>query len=388
MAARKILCILATGLFLSCTSYKDIATERARRAETAKGDISVAVVWNTSFQATLFDEGITMAVSEINARGGILGRKLRMEIHPNVRQDEEQKIARTIAADPDIVAVIGHLESGGAIRASVTYQAAGLLFISPGATSPNLTDHGFSYVFRNIPSDSETGKVLAEFCVAKGYGNMVVIDDESEYGMALANIFEEKAAAAGIKILLRRSYFPWQADFRFMLHEIKDQGGDAILLGGDVPRAAEVIKQARQMGIKLPFIGGDGLDTGDLWKIAGYAAEGTIVSTIFNPTDADPNTQLFSGNFLQRYGITPDTWAALGYDAVYLLDDAYTKAGSTVPVVAASFLRFIADRHSVMGLYSFTKTGDVTGKNFFFKVFRKVLRGGKFKYLPDRIEGN
>jgi branched-chain amino acid transport system substrate-binding protein len=374
---------LAVVSFLSCTSYKDLENERARRAETAKGDILAAVVLNTPFRDTLLDEGIEMAVTEINARGGILGRKLRMEIHPNVSQNEEQKIARTIAADPNIVAVIGHLESSGAIPVSVTYQEAGLLFISPGATSPGLTDHGFPYVFRNIPSDYETGKVLAEYCLANGFRNMVVIDDESEYGQTLANIFEEKAAAGGIKILLRRSYFPWQSDFRSMLHEIKNKGGGAIFLGADLPKAAEVIKQARQMGIKIPFIGGDGLDSVDLWKIAGNAAEGTIVSTIFNPTDADPNTQLFSKNFLKRYGTLPDTWAALGYDAVYLLDTIYTEAGSTVPVVAASFLRFIADRHSVMGVYSFTKAGDVTGNKFYFKVFR----GGKFEYLPERIEG-
>jgi branched-chain amino acid transport system substrate-binding protein len=384
VAARKLLCILAVVSFFSCTSYKDLEKERARRAETAKGDILVAVVLNTPFRETLFDEGIEMAVTEINARGGILGRRLRMEIHPNVPRNEEQKIARTIAADPNIVAVIGHFESSGAIPVSVTYQEAGLLFISTGATSPSLTDHGFSNVFRNIPSDNETGKALAEYCVANGFRNMVVIDDESEYGVTLANIFEEKAAAGGIKILLRRSYFSWQNDFRPMLHEIKDRGGGAIFLGADVPKAAEVIKQARQMGIKIPFIGGDGLDTADLWKIAGNAAEGTIVSTIFNPTDADPKTQLFSKNFLKRCGASPDTWAALGYDAVYLLDAAYTMAGSTVPVVAASFLRFIADRHSVMGVYSFTKTGDVTGNKFYFK----VSRGGKFEYLPERIEGD
>jgi branched-chain amino acid transport system substrate-binding protein len=384
VAARKLLCILAVALFLSCTSYKDLAKERARRAETAKGDISVAVVLNTPFRETLFDEGIEMAVTEINARGGILGRRLWMAMHPNVPRDKEQKIARTIAADANIVAVIGHLESDGAIPVSVTYQEAGLLFISTGATSPSLTDHGFPYVFRNIPSDSETGKVLAKFCVTKGFRNMVMIDDESEYGVTLTNIFVEKAAAAGIKILLRRSYFPWQTDFRSMLHDIKDQGADAIFLGADVPKAAEVIKQARQMGIKIPFIGGDGLDTDDLWKIAGNAAEDTIISTIFNPTDADPNTQLFSENFLKRYGTLPDMWAALGYDAVSLLDTTYTKAGSTAPIVAASFLRFIADRQSVMGIYSFTKTGDITDKKFYFKVFRD----GKFEYLPERIEGN
>jgi branched-chain amino acid transport system substrate-binding protein len=337
----------------------------------------IAMVWNEPIGATLFDEGVIMAVAEINAQGGISGRQLRLVIHSDVPPEKELETARSIAADPDVVAVIGHPTSGTAIPVSVVYQRSGLLFISSGATSPNLTNHGFHYVFRNIPSDIETGRVLAEFSVARGFRKMVVIDDESEYGNTLANIFVENAARSGIEILLRKSYYPWQTDFSYMINDIKDRGGDAIFLGGSVPQAAEVIKQAREMGVGIPFIGGDGLDEPVLWEIAGSAAEGTIVSTIFNSEDSDPNTQIFAKNFQGRYGIAPDTWSALGYDAIYLLNDVFRTAGSTVPLVVASFMRFIEDRHSVMGRYSFTKEGDIIGKRFFFK----VVRNGKFEYV-------
>lgn len=384
MRIRLLLSILAVLSFLSCTSYQDLKNERAHRAHEAKDDVVVAAVWNSSFRQTLFEEGVKMAAAQINARGGILGRHLRLKIYAAVPRARETEMARRLAADPDVAAVIGHPVSGTAVPVSVTYQQAGLLFISTGAETPNLTNHGFPYVFRNVPSNIETGKVLAEFCVAKRFRKMVVIDDESEYGVTLANIFVEKAAAAGIKILLRRSYFPWQTEFSYMLHDIKDQNCDAIFLGGSVPQAAEVIKQARQMGIKIPFIGGDGLDTSTLQKIAGKAAEGTIVSTIFDPEDADPDTQRFVKNFRGRYGTDPDVWAALGYDAIDLLNDAYMQARSTVPIVAASFLRFIENRHSVMGTYSFSRNGDITGKKYFFK----VVRNGKFEYLPNRIEGD
>ena len=385
VTARILLSIVALLSCLSCTSYKRLDDERAKKAEAAKGDVVVAAVWDIPSEGTFFEEGIKMAAAEINARGGILGRKLRVEMYIDVLQPaREREVARTIAADPNVVAVIGHPLSGIAIPVSLTYQEAGLLFISAGATSPNLTSHGFSCVFRNIPSEIETGKVLAEFSETKGFKKIVVIDDESEYGITLANIFIEKASGAGIQILFRRSYFPWQTDFRSMLHDIKAQGGDAIFLGGMVPQAAEVIKQARQMGITIPFIGGDGLDQPTLWRIAGSAAEGTIVSTIFNPQDRDPDTRRFVENFQKHYGAVPDTWAALGYDAVNLLEEAYNLAGSTVPIVAASFLRFIENRKSVLGTYSFTGNGDIVGKKFFFK----VVRDGKFEYLNHQVEGD
>lgn len=377
MTARILLGVLTVLFFLACTSHENMEKERADRAERAKGDIVIAMVWNQPSGPTLFQEGAIMAVAEINARGGIFGRTLRMEPHCDVPHAKEHEVARTIAANPNVVAVIGHPTSGTAIPISLTYQAAGLLFISTGATSPNLTNHGFSYVFRNIPSDIQTGEVLAKFSAKSGFKNMVVIDDESEYGVTLANNFVENAAAAGIEILVRKSYFPWQTDFSFMISDIKERGGDAVFLGGWVPQAAEVIKQARQMGVKIPFIGGDGLDEPTLWEVAGSAAEGTFVATIFNADDADPNTRRFVKNFQDRYGVAPDTWAALGYDAIDLLDDAFTRAKSTVPLVAASFLRFIEDRQSVMGTYSFSKNGDVTGKKFFFK----VVRNGKFEYV-------
>jgi branched-chain amino acid transport system substrate-binding protein len=368
------LAVLLSAAFTACG---DLEKERAERAESATGDIRIAMVWNQPLAATLFDEGATMAVTEINARGGIFGRQLRMAVHADVQGAKELEVARTIAADPDVVAVIGHPISGTAIPVSVTYQKNGLLFISAGATNPKLTSHGFPYVFRNIPSDVDTGRVLAEFSVAKGFGKMFVIDDESQYGQILADIFAENAARLGIEIRLRKSYYPWQTDFNFMINDIKDRGGDAIFLGGDVPQAAEVIKQAREMGVTIPFIGGDGLDEPVLWKVAGSAAEGTIVATVFNPDDADPDTRMFVENFQNKYRTAPDTWAALGYDAIYLLNDAFLRADSTVPLVVASFLRFIEDRHSVLGPYSFKTNGDITGKKFFFK----VVRGGRFEFI-------
>lgn len=364
---KTVISILLGALLLNCSSYDDLTEERALRAQKGQGDIHIGVVWYEPFERTLFDEGVLMALDEINRSGGVLGRQLKLHMHPNVSGKQERQVARQLAQNPDVVAVIGHPLSGSAIQVSAIYQAAGVLFISTGATSPYLTIHGFSYVFRNLPSDAQTSKALVRYCIYKEFKKIAVIDDESEYGVTLANIFVEDAAKAGIEISIRKSYFPWQYIYHNMLHEVKEYCEDAVFLGGTLPQAAHVIKQARQMGIEVPFIGGDGLDEPLLMEIAGEAAEGTVVSTIFNPNDASEQTQQFLARFQDRYERMPDAWAALGYDAVYLLYDAFTQAKTTVPIIAASFLRFFQDRHSVAGTYSFSTNGDVLGKRFFYK---------------------
>ncbi len=383
----EILLMLTLALvgLVGCASKEEIARKRAELAQKARGDIVIAVLWNTRYEETLFSEGVALALEEVNRSGGVLKRKLRAAtFYGDISGAKELRLARKIAKDPEIMAVIGHDSSDGAIPASVIYETHGLLFISPRATSPQLTSHGFQYVFRNIPSDSQTGQTLAQFAHASGFKKVAVLDDESAYGQLLAESFIEQALKQGIAVKAAKSYFPWQSDFRPLLADIKALNVEAIFLGGQLPRAAEVIRQAREMGVTVPFISGDGLDSPTLWEIAGAAAEGTIVSTVFNAECQDEITRRFIGNFYARYGRHPDTWAAQGYDAVQLLAHAFTEARSTSPVVVASYLHFVVRWQGVTGSYSFMRHGDIIGKEMYFK----VVRNGRFQCLDFVIENN
>jgi len=375
--------MLAAALRGYSPSYEQLTQQRAERAEKAKGDIVVAIVWQTQRREDLFEKGIGMAVEEINRRGGVLGRRLRA-LRYNVSTGEKAlQLAKKLSRNPDIVAVIGHGDSDEAIPASIVYEESGLLFISPGATSPLLTSHGFQYVFRNIPSDRQTGRDLAEFANASGYRNVASVDDQSSYGQLLAESFVEHAQKIGIEIKGMMSYYPWQNDFRLLIADIKSMHVDAIFLGAHLPMGAEVIRQAREMGVMVPILAGDGLDSPSLWKIAGKAAEGTIISSVFNPDVKDEIARTFSRNFYARYSCYPDTWAAQGYDAMRLLSYAFAEAKSTIPLVVSSYLHFIASWHGVTGSYSFTDCGDIMGKEMYFK----VVRNGGFQYLDSFHKG-
>jgi branched-chain amino acid transport system substrate-binding protein len=328
-----------------------------------------------------------MAISELNERS-VLGRKIKPICYYAHGEDAGQRWStdkvRRFVNNYDIVAVVGHASSKTAIRASVAYEYNGVVFIFPGPCSPNLTSHGFKYVFRNIPPAVVTGRRLADAGLAMGFTRMLIVDDSSEYGKALAEAFRERATSLGVEVIRGRSYFPWQTslDFRLLIDNIKGFKFDAIFLGGSAPLAAYFIKEARTMGVTAPFIGGDGLDSNLLWEIAGEAAEGTIVSTVFNSTLSDPLLQTFNKNFYIRFKEYPDTWAAQGYDALMVLAFAFEKSQSTVPLVVSSTLRFIENWHGVAGSYSFTQDGNIVGRPISFK----VLRRGRFEYLNQLMD--
>jgi branched-chain amino acid transport system substrate-binding protein len=221
------------------------------------------------------------------------------------------------------------------------------------------------------------GVELADLVKKRGYLNVLVIDDRMVYGKGLADIFYERASKIGLKVVARRSYDAMGKDFKPLFSEIKNLRFDAIFIGGGVPGAAQVIRQARIMGVTVPFIGGNSLDVPTIWKIAGKAAEGTITPTVFHHNETHDASRAFTDKFFARYHAYPDTWAALGYDAIQVLAGVFKTTGTTVPAIVASHLRFLKDWHGVLGTYSFTRDGDVSGDINQFQ----VLHNGKYELL-------
>ncbi len=381
----KIFFILPAMIYavISCThviAADTPAEQRAEKAAKAEGDVVIAVV-DTSADRSLFLEGVTLATEEINQEGGLLGRKIKTLFYDDRRNlRAAQKVADHIADNEDVVAVVGHTDSNIAIPLSVTYEKEGILFISPGATDPGFTAYGGAYTFRNMPSDEITGDYIAELAGDRGFKKMAILFQKETAGERLAEIFHEKATDLKINIVAARSYFGWQTDFRVMLSELtKTCQFDALLVIGLLPGAAELIKQARALGIKVPIMGGYALDSQELFSVAGQAADGVIVPAVFNPKLPVKEIRDFVRRFQSKFGVVPDSWAAQGYDAVQLLAYAVRESGSSVPIIMGSTLRILENWQGVTGTCSFTFEGDVTGKKLFFKEFRN----GKFEYLKD-----
>lgn len=378
-----LLLLLGCALLLAaCDPYKGLAERRAAQAEAATGEILMAVV-DTRGEFS-FARGAQLAVEETNARGGVLRRELRPLLYDDDGDVKHgRRIAREIALNEDVIAVIGHNDSEVAIAASLTYHEAGLLFLSPEASDPALTRHRLPNTFRNTLTSEDTGRQLAEFAFQQGFRNMVILYQRTDVLRRLAEVFHERAIEQGIDIIARRSYSPGEdTSYSALIAEIKNYdtdtaGIDAIFLAGEVESAADIIQQSRVMGLDQPFMGGENFDSPRLWQLAGKAAEGTIVPALFDPNLLNKKTREFVKRFEARFGTPPTTWDAQGYDAMQLLAHVIDKSGSTDPAVLASTLRFLEFWESVSGIYSFTENGDITGRTLFFK----EVRNGKFEFL-------
>ncbi len=371
--------LTALTLFASCTSYDQLQKERASRAKKGKGDIYIAAVWAKKLFKSFYFEGLAMAVDEINRKGGINGRRLRTVSFYNdtASVDRDLEIAGEIARDCRLVAVLGHYDDDGAIVASVPYEYSGILYLAPACSNPMFTKHGFKYVFRNTPSDEVNGADCAKFLKNRGFGKITVLDDRTPYGKMFADYFSAYAAKIGLKVVGRRSFNRWTSDFKGIFAEVKALDGDGIFLGASLPQAGAVIKQARIMGIKAPFIGGNSINSPTLWDLAGEAAAGTLTHTVFNPEERSVLVQRFTRDFYARHHDYPDTWAAQGYDGIMVLAHIFKKSGTTLPLVVGSHLRFLENWEGVTGKYSFARSGDIVGKINSFQ----VLQQGKYRHL-------
>lgn len=364
---RVVLPLFVLSILVSCgNNYEEVKAERAK-AVNKSDTINIAVIWDKTVKEFLLVEGISQAADEINEKGGLFRRKIRIQVFYSENDADEQRLAKKVATDASFAAVIGHRSATNAIPASITYEYYGILFISPSSSSNNLTNHGFEYTFRTIPSDYYVSKEIADFMKFQGHKQVAILDDRSIYGKGIADGVMESLAEIGLTVTVRRHYSPGKTDFKPLCAELSRHEFDVLFIGGMLPEAAELIREARQMGIRQRVYGGDAIDSRALERIAGSASNGTVVPTSFFADLDNPVTQAFVNNFRKRYGKPPDTRAALGYDSLKILIDAMKRSKSADPSVVASNMRFIKNWQGVTGSYTYNLKGDLEGKKSYFK---------------------
>jgi len=377
----------AALLALAACSAGTPAEQRERMGRAATGDVVVAAVWPWELRADQirFAEGLQMAIDEVNTSGGIHGRKLvlrREDDHGSV--NEGLMVAQKLADDPSVAAVIGHLNSYVTVPAAAVYEGAGLLMVAPASTDPELTRKGYGNVFRIIPTDQQTGREMAEYAAAHGYGRVGIYYVRDSYGRALANAFEERAASTGLTVAVRASYDPdapgQSRSFATTLREWKDMELDAIFLAGQVPQAGSLVAEARRQGLNVPVLGDDAMSSPALVQAGGASVEGTVVPAPFSAAEPRPAVQRFVQAFRARYHVDPDPGSALGYDAMRVLADAMRRANSAAPGDVARAMR--AMRHEgVTGAIAFDGDGDLKQR----AMVKTVVRNGAFHYLGEQL---
>ena len=278
-------------------------------------------------------KGLTLAIEELNAAGGVLGKKLELITEDNQTKPGESATAvKKLISRDKVVALIGEVASGRSLEAAPIAQAAKIPMIAPAATNPKVTQTG-NYIFRVCFIDPFQGTVMAKFAQTdlKAKKDAVLSSVSNAYSVGLAKFFKETFTANGGIIVSEKNFSEGDKDFRAQLTAVKAAGADAVFVPSYYTEAALIARQARDLGLNVPFFGGDGWVADQLLEIGGEALNGCYYSTHVSPENQDPVVQAFVKKFKARWGANenPDAFAALGYDAAYVLVDAIKRAGST-----------------------------------------------------------
>jgi len=276
-------------------------------------------------------KGTLLAIEELNAAGGVLGRKFELVTEDNQsKPGESATIAKKFVSRDKVAAILGDLTSSRTLEAAPVAQNAKIPLISPGATAPEVTARG-SFIFRVCFVDSFQGAVMAKFSRQTLKLNRVALLSSvaSAQSVALAKIFRDRFTALGGAIALEQKYSEGDKDFRAQLTAIKAANVDGIYVPGFYTEAALICKQARDLGLAVPLFGIDAWESPELLSIAGQAVEGCYFSTHYSAESDDPRIAAFNVRFRQRWNEGSNAISALGYDSAMVLADAIKRAGTT-----------------------------------------------------------
>jgi branched-chain amino acid transport system substrate-binding protein len=324
-------------------------------------------------------KGVILAFEEANAAGGVLGRKVELLTEDNQsRPGESATIAKKFIARDKVIAVLGGNPSSNSLEAAPVYQQAKIPMIAISSTNPKVTEVG-NYIFRVCFIDPFQGAVLAKFAhdTLKVQRAGILTSVNNAYSVGLSKVFREKFTAAGGVIVGEQRHSEGDKDFRAQLTALKSAGVDSILHSGNYTEGALICIQARQLGLNVPIFGGDAWEAPQLIEIGGKAVEGTYYSTHGSPESTAPEVQGFVKKFRVRWdNETPDSIAALGYDAAQLLFDALKRAGTTD---SAKLREAIAATQDLPGV-----TGHITidaQRNATKSAVILTVKDGKFAYV-------
>jgi branched-chain amino acid transport system substrate-binding protein len=323
-------------------------------------------------------EGTLMAIEEINAAGGVLGRQLELKTEDNLsKPGESANIVNKLIAKDKAVAILGEVASSRSLEAAPICQQSGIPMISPASTNPKVTETG-DYVFRVCFIDPFQGTVMANFAekTLKVSKVAVFTDVKSEYSKGLAKFFKESFTKNG-QLTSELDYSGGDKDFKAQLTTIKNGNPEAVFVPGYYTDVALIRIQARQLGLDVPFFGGDGWEGADLLTIGKEAVEGDYFSTHYSPETGSPKGKAFVEAYKKRFnGKVPDAMAALGYDSAMILADAIKTAGNTEGAKIKEALAKVKDYDAVTGKITINKERNADKAAVILQV-----KGGAFHYL-------
>src|ERR1700727_191691 len=328
---------------------------------------------NAAFGAQL-TQGVQQAAEDINKSGGILGQKIEVEIGDDVSDPKQGvSVANKFVGD-GVKFVVGHFNSGVTMPASDVYAENGVLFITPSATNPKITDRKLWDAFRTCGRDDQQGMVWAELARDKLKGKKIaVIHDKTTYGKGLADAALDNMHKFGVKEVLYEGVNTGEKDYSAIVSKIKDAGADYLMWGGLHTEGGLILRQMRDQGINTIMISGDGITDSEFAAIGGSGVEGTLMT--FGPEPRNnPNAKDAVASFAAK-GVDPQGYTLYSYAAVQIMKQAAEKANSLDPKKVAEVIHSGMPFHTVIGDISYDKKGDRTTVDYVWYVWKKGADG-------------
>jgi branched-chain amino acid transport system substrate-binding protein len=312
------------------------------------------------------ENGARMAIDALNAKGVMIGgKKAKFELlaEDDAADPKQGTAAAQKLVDSKVNGVIGHLNSGTSIPASKIYSDAGIPQISPSATNPKFTRNGYKTAFRVVADDVHLGGTLGKYAVTQLKGKSIaVIDDRTAYGQGVADEFEKGVKGAGGKTVAREFTNDKATDFTAILTSIKAKNPDVVFFGGMDAVAGPMMRQMKQLGISAKFMGGDGICSGELPKLAaGTMGDGQVVCAEAGGVEGEgkKSMETFYADFKKKFNTDVQVYAPYVYDALNVMVDAMVKAGSAEPAKYLPVLAKTSGYKGVTGVISFDEKGDI-----------------------------
>lgn len=302
---------------------------------TEEGPIKIGSIMPISGPVSTYGiqsrDAIIMAVDEINAAGGILGRQVEAIVEDDEANPEKTKNAFTkLVTDDGVIGIVGALTSKCSLAITADAQARKIIMISPSSTNDTVTAAG-DYIFRSCYNDSFQGQVVASFAYndLSAVNAAILFDNTNDYSKGLTENFKAKFEELGGTVVAEESYATGDMDFNAQLTKIKGTSPDVLFIPDYYNTVSLIAKQVKTQGLTSTMLGADGWD--EIANNAGDEVIGSYYSNHYSPDADDPEVKAFVSKYTELYGVAPNALAALAYDATYILTDAITKAGSTDP---------------------------------------------------------
>ena len=379
---RTLIALGLTASMLAASACQPTTGPGAAGGDKVKIGVFMSLTGSTAQFGISSTNGIKMAADEVNAAGGVNGRQIELLVQDD-RSDAQEAatIVTKFVTQDGVHGILGEVASSRTIAAAPIAQNAKVPLLTPSSTNPEVTKKG-DYIFRSCFIDPVQGAAMSQFA-AKSLGKKraaLMVDRKNDYSTGLEKVINEVFPRLGGQVVITQSYQEGDTDFNGQLTSIKGADPDVIFIPGYYGDVALIAKQARDKGLNVPLVGGDGWDSAQLYTIGGASVVGSYFTNHYSPFDTDPKVQKFVQDYQKRYGQIPDALAATAYDAALIMFDAVKRAGSLDGKAIRDALAATKDFPGVTGTVNFNADRDAVKPIMMIR----VDDGGKY-VIQERV---